>query len=238
MRNRFAVIAFFAGITMVIAASQPTPAQDQKEQPAKPLKVGDPAPALKVTKWLQGQEVTKFEAGKVYVVEFWATWCGPCIIMMPHLAELQAQYKDQGVTIIGFSAVDQDNTEDKAAAFVKKRGAKLKYSFAFGDDRMTYDAWMEAAGRKGIPCTFVVDKTGRIAYIGHPMYLGVVLPKVVAGKAKAEAIAAEMAKIEEEANAVYGSIPSDDPKADLKALNDFEAKYPPLANNPIHLRVK
>src|SRR5205809_672183 len=52
------------------AADEPAP----KPKPAPTLKVGDPAPPLKVTKWLQGAEVKQFEPGKVYVVEFWATW--------------------------------------------------------------------------------------------------------------------------------------------------------------------
>src|SRR5262245_46540030 len=58
-----------------------------QEKPAVTLKVGDPAPLLKVTKWLQGDEVKGFETDKTYVVEFWATWCGPCIVMMPHMSE-------------------------------------------------------------------------------------------------------------------------------------------------------
>src|SRR5262249_1500647 len=142
--------------------------------------------ALKANKWLQGEEVKEFERGKVYIVEFWATWCGWCILTMPHTAELQAQYKDKGVTIIAYSAPDPDNSKEKGAEFVKKRGPNLPYSIAYADDRKTYDAWMKAAGREGIPCVFVVDKTGRIAYIGHPIYLGMVLPMVVAGKRKAQ----------------------------------------------------
>src|SRR5262249_8386873 len=152
------------------------PAQDKAVvKPAVTLKVGDPAPALVASEWMQGEEVKKFEPDKVYVVEFWATWCGPCIVMMPHLAELQAQYKGKGVTFIGFSAKAPNNTQKQVAAFVKKRGPKLKYTFAYGDDRKTHEAWMGAAGRSGIPCAFVVDKASKIAYIGHPMYLDVVL---------------------------------------------------------------
>jgi thiol-disulfide isomerase/thioredoxin len=174
---------------------------------------------------------SKIEPGKVYVVEFWATWCGPCIAFMPHLAELQAQYKEKGVTIIGFSAWDPKNSEEQATAFVRKRGPGLKYTFAFAGDSMTFDAWMTAAGRSGIPCTFVVDKAGRIAYIGHPMYLGMVLPKVVAGNATARGVGDEMLKIESEFNAIitYDNIIRD-PKAAFQAIKAFEAKYPPLAD--------
>jgi thiol-disulfide isomerase/thioredoxin len=205
------------------------------KDPAPTLKLTDPAPKLKASKWLQGEEVAKFEPGHVYVVEFWTTWCGPCHLFMPHLAELQAKYKDKGLTVIGYSAQDDINTEEKVAAFVKKRGPKLAYTFAFSEDRATYDAWMKAAGQAGIPCTFVVDKAGRIAYIGHPLCLGVVIPKVVAG-VKAEEIRDELAKIHEDMPAVGRAVNSNDAKASLKALEEFETKYPPLANNPNWLR--
>jgi hypothetical protein len=151
---------------------------------------------------------------------------------MPHVADLQAQYKDKGVTFIGFSAKDANNTEARVAAFVKKRGPKLQYTFAYADDRTTYDAWMKAAGRGGIPCAFVVDKVGKIAYIGHPMFLDVVLPKVVAGSWKGQASVKEMAGIEQEVNAVFGALRGKDPQASLKAITDFETKHTALANIP------
>lgn len=212
---------------LVVVAGFVAPAAAEEK-----LKVGDKAPPVKATKWLQGAEVKELAAGKVYVVEFWATWCGPCIVMMPHMGELQTQYKDK-VTIIGYSAKDPNNTQEKVTEFVQKRGPKLGYTFAFADDRETYDAWMKASGQGGIPCCFVVDAAGKIAYIGHPMYLDVVLPKVVAGTwavADLEGVKA----IEKEVGAVFeatGQIDTD-PEAFLKALGEFEKKHPALAHIP------
>src|SRR5262245_9646167 len=72
------------------------------------LTVGDKPPALEVSAWVKGDAVKSFESGKVYVVEFWATWCPPCRKSIPHLTELQAKYKEKGVTIVGVSVWERD----------------------------------------------------------------------------------------------------------------------------------
>ncbi|MFL5240689.1 MAG: redoxin domain-containing protein [Gemmataceae bacterium] len=199
------------------------------EKAAASLKVGDPAPDLKASKWLQGDAVKKFEPGKIYVVEFWATWCGAPIRYMPHLADLQARYKDQGVTVISFTSRDirggPGNTEDKVAAFVKKRGPTLKYRFAYADDGSAADAWLK--GQEHF-CTFVVDKTGRIAYIGGPMFVSMALHKVVAG-GSAKEVGDDMAKVDADYRAVIATLERD-PEAGLAALKDFETQYPLLAD--------
>jgi hypothetical protein len=137
----------------------------------------------------------------------------------------------------GLDPPEGRHTENTVAAFVKERGPRLGYTFAYADDGAAVDAWLRAAGREGIPCTFVVDKVGRIAYIGHPMYLGMVLPKVVAGTAGARAISDEMAGVEAEFGVVSGDL-ARDPRAGLRALRAFEAKYPPLADFPPSARAK
>ena len=237
MRQLLLAAAVVAVAVLAGEAQEKKPAKivkrDDKTKGKVTLKVGDTAPPVKAAKWLQGKEVTAFAKGKVYVVEFWATWCGPCIVMMPHMGELQAEYKDKGVTFIGFTAKDPNNSQEKVQAFVEKRGPKLGYTFAYADDRETYDAWMKAAGRDGIPCWFVVDKAGKIAYIGHPMYLDVVLPKVVAGKwTGADADDDEEGRGGDEGS---GSRPASGrtPRAGLKALAEFEKKHPGHGRHPV-----
>jgi len=165
------------------------------------------------------------------VVEFWATWCGPCIVMMPHMSDLQAEYKSKGVTFVGFSSKDtRGNDEKSVTEFVKKRD-KLKYTFAYADDRDTNDAWMRAAGQNGIPCCFVVGKDTKIAWIGHPMYLDVVLPKVAAGTWKNDEDGAAVEKIKEEVNEMAKQL-SGNPEEGYKAMVAFDAKYPGLSHIP------
>lgn len=166
-------------------AAAPPAAPAQPAAPAVTLKAGDRAPALSVEKFLKGDAITGFEAGRTYVVEFWATWCGPCIAAMPHLSELQAGRKN--LTVIGVNIWEDpkysDKTEPKARAFVEKQGDKMAYTVAYDGAAKAADAaWMQAAGRKGIPTTFVVDAKGIIAWIGHPSSLDYVLDELAAGR--------------------------------------------------------
>jgi thiol-disulfide isomerase/thioredoxin len=224
------VLAALIGFVVPGAAQNKDKDKDKDKGPK--LKVGDKAPPVRAMKWLQGAEVKEFAEGKVYVMEFWAPWCGPCIVMMPHMAELQAEYKSKGVTFIGFSAKDdRGNNLEKVQAFVEKRGPGLGYTFAYADDRETSDAWMKAAGRPGIPCCFVIGKDGKIAYIGHPMFLDAVLPKVVAGK-WTEADVEGLKGIEKELDEVFDATRKPDPNAFLTKLAEFEKAHPELAAIP------
>jgi thiol-disulfide isomerase/thioredoxin len=165
------------------------------------------------------------------VVEFWATWCGPCIAAMPHLAELQQEYKDQGLAVIGVTTADPRNPAERVEKFVADRGPKLGYRFAVCDTPATDKAYMEASGQDGIPCSFVVDKAGKVAYIGHPMELEDVLPKVVDGTWKGAEDMKAIAAARDALGAIFDKAEKD-PAAALTDLAAFEQKYPAKAKQP------
>jgi thiol-disulfide isomerase/thioredoxin len=145
------------------------------------LNIGDSAPPLRVLEWLKGEPVQRFEKGKVYVVEFWATWCKPCKAAMPHLSALAVEYRDRAV-IVGIDIYEKKTTSmQKVKAFVDSMGSRMDYTVATEDSNFTIADWLEATGEKnnGIPNTFVVDGEGRLAWIGHPKDLDEVLPKIV-----------------------------------------------------------
>lgn len=151
----------------VLLAAPFAVAQTDGSESEVTLKVGDAAPALEVTEWVKGEPV-KLADGKgekVYVVEFWATWCPPCRRSIPHLTELQRKYKDRGVVIVGVTMEDPGEVKP----FVEDMGAKMDYTVAVDGEQKAANAYMMAAGVQGIPHAFVIDKEGKIAWHGHPM---------------------------------------------------------------------
>jgi thiol-disulfide isomerase/thioredoxin len=206
-------------------ADAPKPRQTLRSvEEAPTLKVGDAAPALSVAKWVKGEPVTGFQKGKPYVVEFWATWCGPCIASMPHLSELQKEYGPKGLTIIGVSTEDERNSLGNVEEMVAKKGDGMAYTVAWDKGHETNDAYMKAAKRNGIPCSFVVDQQGKIAYIGHPQTLDFVLDKVMGGSWDAEKGPAEVKAFFTERGEVFKAT-QDDPAEAVKKLDAFTTKY-------------
>ena len=153
---------------------------------AETLSVGDNAPPLTVSKWVKGEKIDRLEPGQTYVVEFWATWCGPCRVSIPHLTELQKKYKGKGVKVVGVSVWERDPKE--VEPFVKEMGDKMDYSVALddvpeakgGNEGKMAEAWMKASEANGIPTAFVV-RDGKVSWIGHPMEMDEPLAKIVAG---------------------------------------------------------
>jgi len=139
--------------------------------------IGDKAKALNISEWVKGQQVDVTDGKNVYVVEFWATWCPPCRKSIPHLTELQKEYKDKNVVFVGVSTEDLKTVQP----FVEKQGDDMNYTVAVDDANKTSKNYMTAFDQHGIPTAFIVNKDGRIAWVGHPMSLDEVIGKVVDG---------------------------------------------------------
>jgi thiol-disulfide isomerase/thioredoxin len=204
---------------------------------AETLDIGSPAPKLEVKEFVKGEPVKALEPGKIYVVEFWATWCGPCRSTIPHLTELQKKHAD--VAFIGVSVWEDDPS--KVKPFVEEMGDKMNYRVALdavpekgtGDDGAMAKNWMKAAEQNGIPTAFIVDKAGKIAWIGHPAAMDKPLGKIVAGEWDIETAIAERKKeAEDQAKGLevqkklQAAIESGDPDKVLAVIADVAKEFP------------
>ena len=150
------------------------------EQRIPRLAIGDPAPRLAVDRWMQGTPIARFERGKVYVIEFWATWCRPCRKSLPQMDALARRYQGRDLQVIGVAAAE-DSGSAKLEKFLAEK--KLSYPIAFRSSSDMYDGWVRAARGSGLPWVFVVDRAGKIAWWGQPFYEAFdgVLDAVLAG---------------------------------------------------------
>jgi thiol-disulfide isomerase/thioredoxin len=113
----------------------------------------EPAPTFKLT-GLDGKPVTLANSrGKVILLNFWATWCGPCRAEIPDLVELQNKYKDR-LQILGLVVEDED--QDAIKEFSEKSGINYPVAIATDDIRMQY------GGIVALPTSFLLDAEGRI----------------------------------------------------------------------------
>ena len=176
-----AALALCAGSTAY--AQDYAPTEDAKVQDAKKRKMGDTAPPIDIAHWIKGKKIDEFETGKVYVVEFWATWCSPCRASMPHLSKLQEQYTDYDVTFIGVSDEDLQTVisflfkEDKKDG--KINNDRTQYTLTTDPDESVKNDYFRAAGQTGIPSAFIIGKDTKVEWIGHPMEMDEPLEAVV-----------------------------------------------------------
>lgn len=201
-QRAFAAVATATLATSALLSSASAVVAQEKAATAATLSVGDKVPELKGITWLQGDAVKSFdEKGKVYMLELWATWCGPCVAIIPHVNDLQKKYGDKGLVVVGMNV-----WEDKIEApteFLKKQGEAMSYRVAFsGGSKGDFATnWLKPAGVQGIPHAFIIQD-GKILYSGHPSQLkDASIEAMLAGKydAAAEAKKQEAAAKEEAA---------------------------------------
>lgn len=239
MKNSFLIrgICFIAGLLALAGTAQAE------------LMVGDKAPALQVGKWVQGEPVSGFDSNHVYIVEFWATWCGPCVQSIPHLNQVWQKFKDQGVIVIGVDVWDSD---EGVAPFVKKMGTNMTYRVALDDKSggepgfMEKNWWPRKTNHHGIPTAFIINRDGVIAWIGHPMSLEEkVLEEILSGKYDMAKATAEF-KTDFEKGQKFGDAQSrlftatrakkwDDAQA---AIQEIDGLYPNWTNSFVTARLQ
>ncbi len=140
------------------AISQSQQAQPQTAQPPPPPAEMSPAVLQANFKTLDGQTKKLADyAGKVLIVDLWATWCGPCRQEIPHLIEMAKTYKSKGVEVVGLTNENPAMDEQKVKDFSKE--FKINYPIGWADTQMQIGLMN---GRNGIPQTIIIGRDGKV----------------------------------------------------------------------------
>lgn len=185
--------------------------------------------ALGKIEWVQGSAPAAWEPGKLYVLECWATWCGPCIAAIPHVDSLYDAYETKGLRVIGVNVFEDG--KEKVEAFVKKKGAGMSYPVAYTGKSGAFESeWLTPAGVDSIPHAFLVQD-GKLLFSIHPASLtGQMVETLLAGGAGRDEMVAgalrEHAKKETTASALkefHEASAAKDPAAMEKAVARLES---------------
>jgi len=145
---------------LVVAAAALVVLQMRRPQPPDPH-VGQPLPPLDVAGWINTDRplVAGDLRGKLLVVDYWATWCGPCIASMPKMVDLHQRFGDQGLHIVGFTSqtyAERDTVEQYVRS-VEGLDWPIAYDAGFVFDMM---------GIYGIPTYVLYDGSGLSVWAG------------------------------------------------------------------------
>jgi thiol-disulfide isomerase/thioredoxin len=130
---------------------------------------GEVAPEITIAQWID-QEPLKISdlRGRVVLLDFWATWCGPCIIAFPHLKSWYAKYKDKGLVIVGMTryygvAGGREVQPPEELSFVQK--FKKQYGLPYGVAIAEGEDNMNKYGVTGIPTAVLIDRRGIVRMV-------------------------------------------------------------------------
>lgn len=120
--------------------------------------VGEKSPEIKIKGWVtENPPDLRGLEGKVRVLDFWATWCGPCISNIPELVQLCSKYKPKGVEFI---ALSQDKSPEKIKKLVREKG--MNYHVAIDNGSADLFKIM------GYPTAVIISHTGKVLWMGFP----------------------------------------------------------------------
>ena len=147
----------------------------QKPAPARDQQAIESASSVQITKLDGGTFKLSDFRGKVLVVDFWATYCPPCVRQVPRLAELSRKYRDKGLEVVGLTSDDLADQE-KVVEFLKKAGADYTVGY---DNQWLSSAFLKGTedetGQSPIPQLFVISRDGRVVdhFIGEDPRRGI-----------------------------------------------------------------
>ncbi len=115
------------------------------------------AKAVKIIKLPELQKILSYEGDKILVLNFWATWCAPCVKELPYLEQIYQNYKDKNVEVVLVS-LDFASDVEKAKKLLAKKNIQIPATFLL--DETDYDAWIdriEASWQGAIPATLILN---------------------------------------------------------------------------------
>lgn len=160
---------------------------------------GDPAPPIHGGAWLRGTPVEKYEPGRLYVVDLWATWCAPCLATMPLLRRYEARFPDR-VTVVAMNVWEM--SPDRVRQLLATRADSIPTHVVAdsvpagkqANEGLHAAAFMGVSDWISIPRTYLIDGEGRVAWVGTPHELEQPLAQVMAGTWDRDAHAREYAR--------------------------------------------
>jgi len=154
-RTWLAAAIFTAAVSLAASATASPALEASKVRDEITNMHGKPAPDLALKDWINSKPLTLADLkGKIVVLDFWATWCGPCLAAVPKTNELQRKYADQGVVIIGVCAV---NGGEQMAETTRKHQIEYPVALDAGTTISAYKA-------NSFPDYFIVDRQGRLRW--------------------------------------------------------------------------
>jgi thiol-disulfide isomerase/thioredoxin len=126
----------------------------KKHEAARAAVLAGQLPAIDATEWLNSDHPLTWEAlrGKVVLVDFWATWCGPCVAKLPGTQQFHDKYRERGLVVIG---IHSEQDADTCAAFLKEQGYTFPVALDSGKTAETFAI-------SGWPSYFLIDRAGKV----------------------------------------------------------------------------